>query len=81
VAEPLGRSRAFGGFSFRPYYDEIVAEQPDPAGLSAGVFMITKDLYSYSIIFLRQEKILRAHDRAGWRGRLGRPEWPEWPEP
>ena len=29
VAEPLGRSRAFGGFSFRPYYDEIVAEQPD----------------------------------------------------
>ena len=29
VAGPLGRSRAFGGFSFRPYYDEIVAEQPD----------------------------------------------------
>ncbi len=29
VAEPLGRTRAFGGFSFRPYYDEIVAEQPD----------------------------------------------------
>jgi len=29
VAEPLGRHRAFGGFSFRPYYDEIVAEQPD----------------------------------------------------
>jgi ribulose-5-phosphate 4-epimerase/fuculose-1-phosphate aldolase len=29
VAEPLGRSRAFAGFSFRPYYDEIVAEQPD----------------------------------------------------
>jgi ribulose-5-phosphate 4-epimerase/fuculose-1-phosphate aldolase len=29
VAEPLGRSRAYGGFSFRPYYDEIVAEQPD----------------------------------------------------
>lgn len=29
VAEPLGRSRAFGGFSFRPYFDEIVAEQPD----------------------------------------------------
>jgi len=29
VAAPLGRSRAFGGFSFRPYYDEIVAEQPD----------------------------------------------------
>jgi ribulose-5-phosphate 4-epimerase/fuculose-1-phosphate aldolase len=29
VAEPLGRTRAFGGFSFRPYYDVIVAEQPD----------------------------------------------------
>jgi ribulose-5-phosphate 4-epimerase/fuculose-1-phosphate aldolase len=29
VAEPLGRHRAFGGFSFRPYHDEIVAEQPD----------------------------------------------------
>jgi ribulose-5-phosphate 4-epimerase/fuculose-1-phosphate aldolase len=29
VAEPLGRERAFGGFSFRPYFDEIVAEQPD----------------------------------------------------
>jgi ribulose-5-phosphate 4-epimerase/fuculose-1-phosphate aldolase len=29
VAEPLGRSRAFGGFSFRPYFEEIVAEQPD----------------------------------------------------
>jgi ribulose-5-phosphate 4-epimerase/fuculose-1-phosphate aldolase len=29
VAEPLGRERAYGGFSFRPYYDEIVAEQPD----------------------------------------------------
>jgi ribulose-5-phosphate 4-epimerase/fuculose-1-phosphate aldolase len=29
VAEPLGRERAFGGFSFRPYYEEIVAEQPD----------------------------------------------------
>jgi len=29
VAEPLGRERAFGGFSFRPYYDEILAEQPD----------------------------------------------------
>jgi len=24
VAEPLGRPRAFGGFSFRPYYDEII---------------------------------------------------------
>ena len=29
IAEPLGRERAYGGFSFRPYYDEIVAEQPD----------------------------------------------------
>jgi ribulose-5-phosphate 4-epimerase/fuculose-1-phosphate aldolase len=29
VAEPLGRTRAFGGFSFRPYYEEIVAQQPD----------------------------------------------------
>jgi len=29
VAEPLGRERAFGGFSFRPYFDAIVAEQPD----------------------------------------------------
>jgi ribulose-5-phosphate 4-epimerase/fuculose-1-phosphate aldolase len=29
VAEPLGRPGAFGGFSFRPYFDEIVAEQPD----------------------------------------------------
>jgi len=29
VAEPIGRTRAYGGFSFRPYYDEIVAEQPD----------------------------------------------------
>ena len=29
VAEPLGRPGAFGGFSFRPHYDEIVAEQPD----------------------------------------------------
>jgi ribulose-5-phosphate 4-epimerase/fuculose-1-phosphate aldolase len=29
VAAPLGRARAFGGFSFRPYWDEIVAEQPD----------------------------------------------------
>ncbi len=29
VAEPIGRARAFGGFSFRPYWDEIVAEQPD----------------------------------------------------
>jgi ribulose-5-phosphate 4-epimerase/fuculose-1-phosphate aldolase len=29
VAEPLGQHRSFGGFSFRPYYDEIVAEQPD----------------------------------------------------
>ena len=29
VAEPLGRTRAFGGFSFRPYYDVIVAEHPD----------------------------------------------------
>jgi hypothetical protein len=32
VAEPPGRPRAFGGFSFRPYYDEIVAEQPDLLG-------------------------------------------------
>ena len=32
VAEPLGRTRAFGGFSFRPYYEEIVAEQPDLLG-------------------------------------------------
>jgi hypothetical protein len=29
VAEPLGRERAFGGFSFRPYFDEIAAEQAD----------------------------------------------------
>jgi len=29
VAAPLGRQRAFGGFSFRPYWDEIVVEQPD----------------------------------------------------
>jgi ribulose-5-phosphate 4-epimerase/fuculose-1-phosphate aldolase len=29
VAAPLGRTRAFGGFSFRPYWDVIVAEQPD----------------------------------------------------
>jgi ribulose-5-phosphate 4-epimerase/fuculose-1-phosphate aldolase len=29
VAAPLGRTRAFGGFSFRPYFDVIVAEQPD----------------------------------------------------
>ncbi len=29
VAEPLGRSRAFGGFSFTPYWDLIAAEQPD----------------------------------------------------
>ena len=29
AAAPLGRSRAFGGFSFRPCCDEIVAEQPD----------------------------------------------------
>ena len=29
IAEPLGRERAYGGFSFRPYYDEIVTEQPD----------------------------------------------------
>uniref|UniRef100_UPI002602F1C2 class II aldolase/adducin family protein n=1 Tax=Trebonia sp. TaxID=2767075 RepID=UPI002602F1C2 len=29
VAEPIGRARAFGGFSFRPYWDEVVAEQPD----------------------------------------------------
>jgi len=29
VAEPLGRSRAFGGFSFSPYFEEIVTEQPD----------------------------------------------------
>jgi ribulose-5-phosphate 4-epimerase/fuculose-1-phosphate aldolase len=29
VAAPMGRSRAFGGFSFRPYWEEIVAEQPD----------------------------------------------------
>ena len=36
VAEPLGRSRAFGGFSFRPYYDVIVAEQPDLLDLAAG---------------------------------------------
>jgi ribulose-5-phosphate 4-epimerase/fuculose-1-phosphate aldolase len=32
VAGPLGRSRAFGGFSFRPYFEEIVAEQPDLLG-------------------------------------------------
>jgi ribulose-5-phosphate 4-epimerase/fuculose-1-phosphate aldolase len=29
VAQPLGKHRAFEGFSFRPYYEEIVAEQPD----------------------------------------------------
>lgn len=29
IAEPMGRARAFGGFSFGPYYDEITAEQPD----------------------------------------------------
>jgi ribulose-5-phosphate 4-epimerase/fuculose-1-phosphate aldolase len=29
VAAPLGQTRAFGGFSFRPYFDVIVAEQPD----------------------------------------------------
>ncbi|WP_250285704.1 class II aldolase/adducin family protein [Frankia sp. CiP1_Cm_nod2] len=29
VAEPLGRSRSFGGFSFAPYWDVITAEQPD----------------------------------------------------
>jgi ribulose-5-phosphate 4-epimerase/fuculose-1-phosphate aldolase len=28
IAEPMGRARAFGGFSFRPYYQEITAEQP-----------------------------------------------------
>ena len=32
VAEPLGRPGAFGGFSFRPYFEEIVAEQPDLLG-------------------------------------------------
>jgi ribulose-5-phosphate 4-epimerase/fuculose-1-phosphate aldolase len=29
VAAPLGASRARGGFSFRPYFEEVVAEQPD----------------------------------------------------
>jgi ribulose-5-phosphate 4-epimerase/fuculose-1-phosphate aldolase len=29
VAAPMGRSRDRGGFSFRPYFEEIVAEQPD----------------------------------------------------
>jgi ribulose-5-phosphate 4-epimerase/fuculose-1-phosphate aldolase len=29
VAGPLGKARAFAGFSFRPYYDDIVAAQPD----------------------------------------------------
>jgi ribulose-5-phosphate 4-epimerase/fuculose-1-phosphate aldolase len=29
IAEPLGQDRNFGGFSFRPYYDEIITEQPD----------------------------------------------------
>jgi hypothetical protein len=29
VAEPMGRTRAFGAFSCRRYHDEIVAEQPD----------------------------------------------------
>jgi ribulose-5-phosphate 4-epimerase/fuculose-1-phosphate aldolase len=32
VAEPLGRLGAFGGFSFGPYFEEIVAEQPDLLG-------------------------------------------------
>jgi ribulose-5-phosphate 4-epimerase/fuculose-1-phosphate aldolase len=32
VAEPLGRERGSGGFSFRPYWDEITAEQPDLLG-------------------------------------------------
>jgi hypothetical protein len=29
VAAPMGRSRARGGFSFRPYFEEVVADQPD----------------------------------------------------
>jgi ribulose-5-phosphate 4-epimerase/fuculose-1-phosphate aldolase len=29
VAAPLGQSRAFGGFSFIPYWEQIIAEQPD----------------------------------------------------
>lgn len=29
VAGPIGASRAFGGFSFTPYWDVITAEQPD----------------------------------------------------
>ena len=29
IAAPMGKSRARGGFSFRPYFEEIVAEQPD----------------------------------------------------
>ena len=29
VAEPLGQIRGYGGFSFQPYWDLIVAEQPD----------------------------------------------------
>jgi ribulose-5-phosphate 4-epimerase/fuculose-1-phosphate aldolase len=29
VAEPLGQQRAYGGFSFQPYWELIVAEQPD----------------------------------------------------
>jgi ribulose-5-phosphate 4-epimerase/fuculose-1-phosphate aldolase len=29
VAAPMGRARKFGGYSFRPYFEEIVADQPD----------------------------------------------------
>ena len=29
IAAPMGKSRARGGFSFRPYFEEVVAEQPD----------------------------------------------------
>jgi ribulose-5-phosphate 4-epimerase/fuculose-1-phosphate aldolase len=29
VAEPIGRQREFGGYSFQPYYEQIVREQPD----------------------------------------------------
>jgi ribulose-5-phosphate 4-epimerase/fuculose-1-phosphate aldolase len=29
IAEPMGRTGIRGGFSFRPYFQEIVAEQPD----------------------------------------------------
>ena len=36
--------------------------------------MITKDLYTYAIIFLRQDKTLRDHSPK--RAQVALPEWP-----